>query len=86
MPPREAALEAARASVAEGTGGDAISRRGTTPEDAMTTTVKQMLDEANAAFPRISGAQAKDTRVDRALPLLDVRDAPEVRDVAATKT
>jgi rhodanese-related sulfurtransferase len=44
----------------------------------MMKTVKQMLEEANAAVPRISAAQAQEMRAERDVMFLDVRDAPEV--------
>ena len=43
----------------------------------MTTSIKQMLEGANAAVPRISPAQAKDLIAQGAL-VVDVRDAPEL--------
>jgi rhodanese-related sulfurtransferase len=43
----------------------------------MTTSVKQMIDAANAAVPRISLAQAREL-IRRGALVLDVRDAPEV--------
>jgi rhodanese-related sulfurtransferase len=43
----------------------------------MTTSIKQMLEAANAAVPRISPAQAKDLIAQGAL-VVDVRDAPEL--------
>jgi rhodanese-related sulfurtransferase len=43
----------------------------------MPTSVKQLIEAANAAVPRISAAEAKDLMAKGAL-VLDVRDAPEV--------
>ena len=43
----------------------------------MSTTVKQMIAEANAVVPRVSPPQARDMIRGGAL-LVDVRDAPEV--------
>jgi rhodanese-related sulfurtransferase len=43
----------------------------------MATTVKQLLEAANAAVPRITPEQAKDLMAKGAL-VVDVRDAPEV--------
>ena len=43
----------------------------------MPTTVKQMIEAANAAVPRISLAEARQMIRDGAL-VIDVRDAPEV--------
>ena len=43
----------------------------------MATSVKQMMEEANAAVPRISPADAKAAIAKGAL-VVDVRDAPEV--------
>ena len=44
----------------------------------MATSVKQMLEAANAAVPRITPAQAKDMMAKGGTLLVDVRDAPEV--------
>ena len=43
----------------------------------MTTSVKQMIEAANAVVPRISPAQAREL-IGRGALVLDVRDAPEV--------
>ena len=43
----------------------------------MATTVKQMIEAANAAVPRITPAEARELIRDGAL-VVDVRDAPEV--------
>ena len=43
----------------------------------MPTSVKQMLEAANAAVPRVSPAEAKDLIAKGAL-VVDVRDAPEL--------
>lgn len=43
----------------------------------MPTTVKQMIEAANAAVPRVSPSEARQMISDGAL-VLDVRDAPEV--------
>ena len=43
----------------------------------MATNVKQMLEAANAAVPRITAEQAKDMIAKGAL-VVDVRDAPEL--------
>ena len=43
----------------------------------MTTSVKQMIEAANAAVPRISLAEAREL-IGRGALVLDVRDAPEV--------
>ena len=43
----------------------------------MVTSVKQLIEAANAAVPRISPAEARDLIRDGAL-VVDVRDAPEV--------
>ena len=43
----------------------------------MVSSVKQMLEAANAAVPRISMAEAKDL-ITRGALVIDVRDAPEV--------
>jgi len=47
-------------------------------EDAMATNVKQMMDTANAAVPRITPAQARDMIAKGNTLVVDVRDAPEV--------
>jgi rhodanese-related sulfurtransferase len=44
----------------------------------MTTSLKQLLDAANAAVPRISPAQAQAMVASGAAMIVDVRDAPEV--------
>ncbi len=45
----------------------------------MTTTVKEMLEAANAAVPRVSPAQARDMMAKGDTLVVDVRDAPEVQ-------
>jgi rhodanese-related sulfurtransferase len=44
----------------------------------MTTSVKQMMEAANAAVPRITPAQAKEMIAKGSALVVDVRDAPEV--------
>jgi len=44
----------------------------------MATNVKQMMDTANAAVPRITPAQARDMIAKGNTLVVDVRDAPEV--------
>jgi rhodanese-related sulfurtransferase len=44
----------------------------------MTTSLKQMLDAANASVPRIAPAQAQAMVASGAAMIVDVRDAPEV--------
>ena len=44
----------------------------------MATNVKQMMDTANAAVPRITPAQARDMIAKGNALVVDVRDAPEV--------
>jgi rhodanese-related sulfurtransferase len=44
----------------------------------MATNVKQMMEEANAAVPRITPAQAKEMIAKGNTLVVDVRDAPEV--------
>jgi rhodanese-related sulfurtransferase len=44
----------------------------------MATGVKQMLEAANAAVPRITPAQARDMMAKGNVLVVDVRDAPEV--------
>src|SRR5215472_9828599 len=48
-------------------------------EDAMATSVKQMMEAANAAVPRITPAQARDMIAKGNTLVVDVRDAPEVQ-------
>ena len=43
----------------------------------MTTSLKQMMEAANAVVPRVSAAEARDLIASGAL-VVDVRDAPEV--------
>src|SRR5262244_4619467 len=47
-------------------------------EDAMATSVKQMMEAANAAVPKITPAQARDMISKGNTLVVDVRDAPEV--------
>ncbi len=44
----------------------------------MTTSVKQMLEAANAAVPRVTPADARDMIAKGNTLVIDVRDAPEV--------
>ena len=44
----------------------------------MATSVKQMMEAANAAVPRITPAQAREMIVKGNTLVVDVRDAPEV--------
>ena len=44
----------------------------------MATTVRQMMEAANAAVPRITPAQARDMMAKGNTLVVDVRDAPEV--------
>ncbi len=44
----------------------------------MAASLKQMMDEANAAVPRVSPAQARDMIAQGNTLVVDVRDAPEV--------
>ena len=44
----------------------------------MTTSVKQMMEAANAAVPRVTPAQAKEFLARGNALVVDVRDAPEV--------
>lgn len=44
----------------------------------MTTSVKQMIETANAAVPRITPAQAREMIAKGNTLIVDVRDAPEV--------
>src|SRR5262245_47196788 len=44
----------------------------------MTVNVKQMMESANAAVPRITPAQAKEMIAKEDTLVIDVRDAPEV--------
>ncbi len=45
----------------------------------MATSVKQMMEAANAAVPRITPAQARDMIAGNNAIVIDVRDAPEVQ-------
>lgn len=45
----------------------------------MATSVKDMLEAANAAVPRITAAQARDMMAKGDALVVDVRDAPEVQ-------
>src|ERR1700747_3518924 len=47
-------------------------------EDAMATGVKQMMEAANAAVPRVTPAQAREMIAKGNTLVVDVRDAPEV--------
>ena len=47
-------------------------------ENGMATTVKQMLDAANAAVPRITPEHAREMMSNGDTLVVDVRDAPEV--------
>jgi rhodanese-related sulfurtransferase len=47
-------------------------------EDDMPTSVKQLLEAANAAVPRLTPAQAKEMMAKANTLVVDVRDAPEV--------
>src|SRR5262245_40963938 len=48
-------------------------------EEAMATSVKQMMEAANAAVPRITPAQAREMIAKGNALVVDVRDAPEVQ-------
>jgi rhodanese-related sulfurtransferase len=47
-------------------------------EDDVATTVKQMLEAANATVPRITPSQAREMIAEGNTMVVDVRDAPEV--------
>jgi rhodanese-related sulfurtransferase len=47
--------------------------------NVMTTSVKQMMDDANAAVPRITPAQAREMMSKGDTLVVDVRDEPEVK-------
>jgi predicted sulfurtransferase len=47
-------------------------------ENAMTTSLKQMMETANAAVTKITPAQARDMIAKGHTLVVDVRDAPEV--------
>jgi rhodanese-related sulfurtransferase len=49
------------------------------PEFAMVTSVKQMLEAANAAVPKISPEKAREIIAKGNALVVDVRDAPEVQ-------
>jgi rhodanese-related sulfurtransferase len=44
----------------------------------MTTSIKQMMEAANAVVPKITPAEAKDMMAKGGVVVIDVRDAPEV--------
>ena len=48
----------------------------------MTTSVKQMMEVANAAVPKITPAQARDMISKGNTLVVDVRDAPEIEKTA----
>ena len=52
-------------------------------EDALATSVKQMMEAANAAVPRITPAQTREMIAKGNTLVVDVRDAPEVEKKAA---
>src|SRR5579883_126688 len=58
---------------------DAAQRTRSPQEDPMPTSVKQMLEAANAAVPRVTPAQARDMIAKGDTLVVDVRDAPEVQ-------
>jgi rhodanese-related sulfurtransferase len=47
-------------------------------EESMTTSVKQMMEAANAAVPRITPVQAREMIAKGNALVVDVRDAPEI--------
>lgn len=47
-------------------------------ENKMTTSVKQLMEAANAAVPRLTPAQAQDMIGKGDVLIVDVRDAPEI--------
>ena len=49
-----------------------------TEEDEMGTSVKQMMEAANAAVPRVTPAQAREMMAKGNTLVVDVRDAPEL--------
>src|SRR5690348_16424040 len=53
-------------------------QRRTAEEENVAASLKQMMDEANAAVPRITPAQARDMIAQGSTLVIDVRDAPEV--------
>jgi rhodanese-related sulfurtransferase len=56
-------------------GRDEVSQ---TEEDEMATSVKQMMEAANAAVPRLTPAQAREMMAKGNTLVVDVRDAPEL--------
>ena len=56
-------------------GRDEVSQ---TEEDEMATSVKQMMEAANAAVPRLTPAQAREMMAKGDTLVVDVRDAPEL--------
>jgi rhodanese-related sulfurtransferase len=53
-------------------------QRRTAEEENVAASLKQMMDEADAAVPRITPAQARDMIAQGNTLVIDVRDAPEV--------
>lgn len=56
-------------------GRDEVSQ---TEEDEMASSVKQMMEAANAAVPRLTPAQAREMMAKGNTLVVDVRDAPEL--------
>jgi rhodanese-related sulfurtransferase len=55
-----------------------VTRPAKQEEDEMATSVKQMMEAANAAVPRLTPAQAREMMAKGDTLVVDVRDAPEL--------
>jgi rhodanese-related sulfurtransferase len=55
-----------------------VTRPARQEEDEMATSVKQMMEAANAAVPRLTPAQAREMMAKGDTLVVDVRDAPEL--------
>jgi rhodanese-related sulfurtransferase len=55
-----------------------VTRPAKQEEDEMATSVKQMMEAANAAVPRLTPAQAREMMAKGNTLVVDVRDAPEL--------
>jgi rhodanese-related sulfurtransferase len=56
-----------------------IPAAGTIRKDAMATNLKQMMEAANAAVPRLTPDQAREMIAQGNTVIVDVRDAPEIQ-------
>jgi rhodanese-related sulfurtransferase len=72
------ALKAAPPVLVSASSISAVSRAVPIEEVLMTTSVKQLMEAANAAVPKITPAQAREMIATGNTLVVDVRDAPEV--------